>query len=278
MLMEQPDPNSPKQTPISLELSGPKAAKPLKMHTRKTTSRRLQFYPTEIASIPQALHDQSPRTIPLQELAESLNVDPSRLLPAIKCGYIKVVTSNPPVVYEPPPAAIKWLRSMYEPILMRPFLEINMVAELEDIPVPDVRRLCLSYDIPIHMDECFGELLTIMEFRKLHVCLHHYKEPSRFDRQAMLVNLMRVADPETFNADLKPPPYSVRLEKEIRRISKLPEPRRTEMALMLWEQFSEAKTIADCVAVAKGLKSPTIRGTRRIEKLIEVKETENPAG
>ena len=158
---------------------------------------------------------------------------------------------------------------------MRPFLELGMIAEIEDVSVADVRLLCASYDIPIQIDPVFGELLTIAAFRKLHVSLHHYREPSRFDRQAMLVALMRTADPENYKADLKPPTFSVRLEKEIRRIAKLREPFKTEQALRLWEQFSEAKGVADCIAAARGLEPGTIRGMARVEKMIAVQEEDN---
>jgi hypothetical protein len=250
---------------------------PRSRNSGKSISRRLQFLATETANIPQSLHSQSPKAISLQELATKLGVSPERLLPAIKHKYLKIIMANPPVVYEPPPAAIEWLKGMFEPILMRPFLELGMVAEIENLTIPDTRLLCASYDIPIQIDPVFGELLTIAAFRKLHISLHHYREPSRFDRQAMLVALMRAADPENYKADLKPPTFSVRLEKEIRRIAKLPEPYRTEMALRLWEQFSEAKGVADCIAAARGLEPATIRGMARVEKMIAVEE-ENPAG
>jgi hypothetical protein len=227
--------------------------------------------------IPQALHYDRTKAISLMDLAERIGVPVQRLLPAIKCGYIKIVTANPPVVYEPPPAAIEWLKGMFEPILMRPFLELGMVAEIEDVSVADVRLLCASYDIPIQMDQVFGELLSIAAFHKFHRSLHHYREPSRFDRQAMLVALMRTADPENYKADLKPPTFSVRLEKEIRRIAKLPEPYKTEMALRLWEQFSDAKGIAECIAAVRGVPATTIRGMARVEKMISVVDAENPS-
>ncbi len=236
----------------------------------------MQAFATDL-EIPQALHEERAKAINLAELAERIGVPAQRLLPAIKCGYIRLISSQPPVVYEPPPAAVAWLRGMFTPLMLRPFLTIEMVAQLENITVNDVRSLALSYDIPIIADECFSELFTISAFYKFHQSLHHYRNPSRFDRQAIIVALMRAADPENYKADVKPPTFSVRLEKEIRRIAKLREPFKTEQALRLWEQFSEAKGVADCIAAARGLEPATIRGMARVEKMIAVEE-ENPAG
>lgn len=235
-------------------------------------------FATTVPTIPKSLHSPQSKAIGLHELAAKLGVEVERLLPAIKCGYLRVITATPPVVYEPPPAAIEWLREMLKPLPMRSFLPIAMVAELEALTVNDVRELCLGYDIPIQMDECFGELLTPAAFFKLHSQLHHHREPSRFDRQAMIVALLQAVDPETWKHGLKPPPFSKRLEQEIRRIAKLPEPHKTEMALRLCEAFAESKSITDIIAHARGKQPAEFREMERVEKMIAVDTTQDLSG
>lgn len=258
---------------------GAKAARKPSRPSRKRTLRISPKFVTEVSTIPQALHQDRPRAISLQDLANRLGVEPaSRLLPAIKHGYIKLVCAEPPTVYEPPPAAIAWLKSMYAPLMLRPMIPAAMVAQIEAIDLPDVRRLCLAYDIPIQDDPVFSELLTLASYHKLHIQLHHYREPSRFDRQAMLVALMQAVDPEKYKHDLKPPRYSKRLEKEIRRIAKMPEPARTEFALRITEAFGDAKSVTDCLAAATGKPAATFREMEKAEKIIAVETTMPPEG
>lgn len=214
----------------------------------------------------------------LHELAAVLDVDQHRLLPAIQHNYIKLVCADPPVVYEPPPAALAWLKEMFRPLMMRPFLTAEMVADLETIDLPDVRKLALAYDIPIYLDACFGELFTIAGYYRFHQSLHHYREPSRFDRQALVVALMQAVDPEKYGRDLKPPPYSKRLEKEIRRIAKMREPARTEFALRLTEAFGDAKSVTDCLAAATGKPAVSFREMEKAEKIVAVDEAVPPGG
>lgn len=236
----------------------------------------MRVFATTASTIPQALHQQKPRAIGLHDLASRLGVEPSRLLTAIKHGYIRLITSDPPTVYEPPPAAIEWLSMMYAPLMLRPMVPAEMVAQIESIDLPDVRRLCLAYDIPIQDDPVFGELLTLASFYKLHAQLHTYREPSRFDRQALVVALMQAVDPEKYGRDLKPPPYSKRLEKEIRRIAKMREPARTEFALRLVEAFGDAKSVTDCLATATGKPAASFREIEKAEKIVAVDEAVPP--
>lgn len=256
--------------------SDAKAANAPSKRKARATSRRLPVFATDTSTIPQALHQERPRAISLHDLASRLEVEPSRLFPAIKHGYIRLICADPPTVYEPPPAAIVWLRQMYVPLMLRPMVPAEMAAQIEAIDLTEVRRLCLAYDIPIQDDPVFGELLTLASFYKLHTQLHTYRTPSRFDRQAMLVALMQVVDPEKYKQDLAPPRYSKRLEKEIRRISKLPEPAKTEFALRLIEAMGDAKSVADCLAAATGRPAATFREMEKVEKIVAV-ETEMPS-
>lgn len=223
--------------------------------------------------VPESLHQPNPKAVSLQSLAEQLGVSQSRLLPLLEHGYLKLICADPPTAYEPPPDAMEWLKSMFQPLTMRPMLSSSMVADIENIPVADVRRLCLAYDIPIYADVVFGELLSIASFYKFHVQLHHYREPSRFDRQAMLVALMQAGDPTRYKQDLKPPPFSKRLEAEIRRIARLKEPMKTEMALRLVEAYEEAKSVTDILARIRGKEPATLKGMEKALKMVSVDTT-----
>lgn len=251
------------------------AAQP-KRSTKSLTSRISPAFATTVPTIPESLHSPQSKAIGLRELAAKLGVEVERLLPAIKCGYLRVITATPPVVYEPPPAAIEFLREMLRPLPMRSFLPIAMVAELEALTVNDVRELCLAYDIPIQMDALFAELMTPAAFFKLHSQLHHHRDPSRFDRQAMIVALLQAVDPETWKHSLKPPPFSKRLEQEIRRIAKLPEPHKTEMALRLCDAYQESKSITDIIAHVRGKQPAEFREVERAEKIIAVTDADSP--
>lgn len=262
--------NLPKKIPYFSRKSEQWAASPRSRGMATTTSFRPPFSATSPPTAPEALHQPNPPTIRLQDLATRLGVEPAKLLPTIKAGYLTLACADPPVVYEPPAAAIEWLRSMFQPLILRPFLPIQMVAELESITASDVRLLALTYDIPVQIDEVFGELLTPISFFKLHESLHHYREPSRFDRQAMIVALLNSVDPERYKHVLKPPPYSKRLEKEIRRIAALGEPLKTEMALRLVEAMEDCTGIVDIIARLRGKDPVRMKAMARAERMVAV--------
>jgi len=197
--------------------------------------------------------------ISLPELAKELRVRPERLKPLFEHGYLR--TGEGFTVIKPPPAAMSWLRTMFTPIMMRPFLPTQMAADLIGCAIKDLRSLCLLYNIPLHQDAVFGELISVNGFHKFFEALHHFREPSRFDRQALL-GMLLTARPDYRRAP-KALRFSRRLDREIARIAKLKEPDRTERALALWESISDAKT----VAAAVDPETPDILG---VEKLRDV--------
>lgn len=236
----------------------------------RITSRRPRASLTPPAFVPSALQNpiQTARAIPLSELARKLDVDAARLLPAIEHGYIRLICSDPPTVYEPPPAAVEWLRMMYQPIAMRPLIPIEMVASIEHFRPHDIRNLCLGYDVPISSDPVFGEILSLSAFYKLHEHLHRYREPSRFDRQMLLVMFLHAADPDHYRKVVRPPEFSKKLENEIQRVSKLKEPARTDAALRLWDALESAKKVAECIAASRGDRIDGFKGTEKLAKMV----------
>lgn len=245
--------NSRRPTPTTTESLEQRVGPPRKRRSQQVTSPGLPAFRISPAVVPEALHQPTPRAISLSTLAERLDVPVARLLPAIEHGYIKLIISDPPTVYEPPPGAIEWLREMYAPLALRPLLTIEQVTDILNFRIQDIRRLCLDYDIQIQMDPVFGELMSLASFHRLYQCLYNQRNPARFDRQALLWIMLQVTDPESWRRLFKPPNFLARLEVEIDRISKLKEPARTSMALNFWDRWSSARTVAEVVAKAKGL-------------------------
>ena len=269
--------NSKRQTKISTQRSVQWAEKEPSHSEGKGILRRQRASLMPPAFVPSALHNpiQTARAIPLSELARMLDVDAARLLPAIEHGYIRLICSDPPTVYEPPPAAVEWLGAMYQPIALRPLIPIDMVASMENFRPIDIRNLCLGYDVPISSDPVFGEILSLSAFYKLHKHLHRYREPSRFDRQMLLVMFLHAADPSNYRKVVNPPEFSRKLEDEIQRVSKLPEPARTDAALRLWDALESAKKVAECVAASRGDEVEDFKGTEKVARIV-CADTEKP--
>ncbi len=62
----------------------------------------------------------------------------------------------------------------------------------------------------------------------------------------------------------EPPPYSVRLEKEIARIRTLPEPARTIRSVALINAFRDARTATECLRRQKEIIGDLAKSERQI--------------
>lgn len=263
------DPNFRKAIHSTTRLSENSEVDKLKRYRGFNTIRLWRNFRTHLESVPEALQSQSRKLIPLADLAKSLGVEVKRLLPALEHGYLKLVSADPPMVYEPPPAAIEWLRIMFLPLAMRPFLSSEMVGKLEGLSAESVRRLCLDYGIPIYSDPVFGELMSISSFYRFHEQMHHQREPSRFDRQAMLWALMHQMN--EWRENVKPPSFSKRVEIEIRRIADLEEPARTDAVLRFWEAWKDGETVSKVLAAARGVPPPPPpHYIKQVERMLQV--------
>lgn len=195
--------------------------------------------------------------VSVSDLAVSLGIDSERLRPLIEKHYLTILEPHEYLqdclVARPRPAALAWLKTMFQPLMMRPLLPTEMAAELLDMTVNDFRRLCLAYNAPLHDDPGFGELMTLSDFWTVFRRVHASRSTCRFDRQAMLM-LTRVLRPQTisrFRADQPVLPYSVILERELERIAQMPEPTRTVRAVALYNAYQDARTVKDCIAKYK---------------------------
>lgn len=171
----------------------------------------------------------------------------SKIIALVKAGYLKKVGYRGCTgeVILPAPAALKWLKECFQPLPMRPILKIAEVAKMTGTDKGTVRSLCLTYDIPIHVNEALGELFTIVEFEKFLDRLHGSLETNRFDRGAFLHYLRVILDRK--KTRLNPPAFHERVEKEIGRILRLPEPERTIRAGIFVNCYSSARSVIDCL-------------------------------
>ena len=257
-------PASKKRTRTFSVVSDPSGASKRSRQRDQISSRRLRGFVTKETAIPSSLVSGPPNPIALPDLAASLGIDASRLTPLIERQYLKVM--SPGVVQQPPPAAMEWLRTMFMPLSTRPFLNTLMVCDLLGCDVRDFRRLCLVHDIPLQDDPVFGELMSLAAFHRFFTALYHFRDPSRFDRQAMLVMLHAAyAGPDKAMRML---PFDRRLEMEIRRISKLPEPMRLERAMALREAYSEARDVAECLARYDEQQVPSLAPMEQLDEVI----------
>jgi len=231
----------------------------------KSTSHAWQRFVTS-ATAKQSC-SQGTSEISLHDLAAELGVSLDRLQPLLDHQYLRFTRQN--FVVRPKPAAIAWLRTMFQPLTMRPWLSSQMVADLTGVRIGELQTLCLMYDVPLQSDPVFGELMSIASFHRFFNCLHHYRDPSRFDRQALLRVLMEaISYKDDQEMAIPKLPFSRRLDHEIRRIARLDEPDRTFRATALLEAYRDAKGVADAFTRYKGLVEPDIEGMVKLEEVV----------
>ena len=144
---------------------------------RSTTAelRALATFPDD-AEVPSALHRKSPvpakAHVNLRQLAWYLRTSQARAQVLIDRGYLRVMQTEPEVIVAlPEKHAMYWLRSMFQPFIIRPLLPTQYVARFLDIEEWEVRSLCVDHSIVLIDDPVFGELLSIYAFYRLHDAL-----------------------------------------------------------------------------------------------------------
>lgn len=180
------------------------------------------------------------------DLARDLGTTVERLAPLIEFGYLKQLSDGS--IESPPEKAMHWLRGMVAPIYLRPMLELEQAAEVMGVSIGQLRAVAMDHNIQLHSDPAFGLLISVVGFHRLHRALIRSRRPMRFDRQAMMgiLAIIRQIDIPTAEKGYTLP-YHERLEIEIRRICRLPEPERTARACAFYEAYMDAKTMADCL-------------------------------
>lgn len=228
---------------------------------KQTTSPKSPVCPTfEERNGPRDwLHRSSPvpptEQINLNQLAKELGVAVDRIQPLIDHGYLRVMhlSSDPAttIVARPLPGGMDWLRTMFMPLTKRPYLPVADVAAILGITERELRFICVTDNIQLSDDPVFGELLSASGFVSLKRGLVAKEDAIRFDRQTILLILAKLKRITTKGEYYRTPGeyrYSQRIENEIRRVSRLPEPQRTLRATELWAAFNEADTVTECLS------------------------------
>lgn len=181
----------------------------------------------------------------------------------------KDVSIGRTVVKQPTPAKMEWIKQMLKPLNLRPLIRLREVAEMLGLRPIDLRERCSAKNLKFFRDPAYGELLTPQDVgRVLRAGIVDTRVAGRwrFDRMSLLQFL--TGDEWGREMRYKVLPYSVYLEREVKRIAKLPEPNRTLRAVALYEAFQDAKSLS------KGLhrywkREKPVEGAVAAEKAIE---------
>lgn len=125
-----------------------------------------------------------------------------------------------------------------------PYIRLSTIARRPPkTSVAELRRICRLYEIPIMKDWALGEVMTATGVHRLLTCQRSIRDPRVVDRVSMLIWLtgMDSVDPR------RSPEFSLVMEREAKRVAKLPEPARTDAALLLLGRYRDAVEIADAL-------------------------------
>lgn len=223
--------------------------------------------PPDESVLPLFLHRKSPVPSPdqitVKQLATELsggNID--RIQPLIDHGYLRIMVPGDSlattIVARPMPAALTWLKTLFAPLRMRPFLPVDDVAKVLKIASSTIRSFIVHYNIPIYDDPAFGELMTITGMRAVQMGIYAERHKPRFDRQAMMQFVLKQYGIPSNRVTHS---YSMVLDAEIRRVCAMKEPGRTVRAVALWTAWRDAKTIGECLKTYRTtLRERSVRG------------------
>lgn len=236
-------------------------------------SRGLPTPPGAETAAPLSWLRPRPSALPTQriscgQLAAELGVDLDRLRPLILHRYLRVISHHEDfaqiIVGKPEGAALDWLRTMFMPLIMRPYLPIEDVASMFETRPENIRYLCVANRIPIYSDPVFGEVLSVRGYRDLRRSLFEADMVPRFDRGVLLNLIGRLRGFEEAVKDAKPMPYLRKVEREIARISALPEDERAEAAYRFYNAWYDSRRVADALDKYFEYNRRNARGTEKV--------------
>jgi hypothetical protein len=204
--------------------------------------------------------------IPVAQLAQLLDTSPQRVNKLIKLGYLKGGKGRQ--VELPPRSALQWLKQMLLPLPRRPLFTIPEILGISGLPLKLFRRIVLAWDIPLHYDPAFGELISPDSLITLINALHSIREPVRFDRIVLLTWMQGLGSNKYVRPKL---PYSRLIDLEIKRIAHLPEPERTTAANAFYNAYKDARRVSHVID-RKGRKN--VGGNYVREEMIQELEGE----
>jgi hypothetical protein len=218
-------------------------------------------------TVREALTENTVGQISVASLARLIEAPPIRLHSLVEHGYLRVVIPsddfNQIIVARPGRRRIEWLKYMFQPLVMKPIIPLKEAAELFRLTENYALQYCSYYLIPVQSDPAFGNLIPFKSLKRLARAAWTY---SRFDRAGLLRYFMSQLEGTRWK---NPPPYSVRLEKEIGRIATLPQPARVIRSLALIEAFRDARTATECLRRQKEITKELRRSEQRILDLFK---------
>jgi hypothetical protein len=179
-----------------------------------------------------------------REMAHLLGIKPLQVRELLKRGYLKRAR-KPGQIELPPRSALQWLKLMLLPLPSRPLFTLAEIMELSGLSSKLLRKIILAWNIPLHYDPAFGELMSPSSLIELINVLHGLKEPVRFDR-VVLLNWMQGMMPR--DRYVRPKlPYSKLIDQEIKRIAALAEPERTIASQRFYKAYLDARIVSDAI-------------------------------
>lgn len=176
------------------------------------------------------------RSVTVNQLSRASHIRVDQLRALIDAGYLRVAQKG----LSPQTTRVAWVGDLAS----WPYIRLSTIARRPPkTSMEALRRLCRLYDIPIMKDWALGEVLTATGVHKLLTCQRTIRYPQAVDRISMLLWLTGMDSPDPRRA----PAFDVHMEKEARRVAKLPEPARTDAALLLLSRYRNAVEIADAL-------------------------------
>jgi len=198
-------------------------------------------------TVREALTTNTSGFISIGKLAQLIDVPVERLRPLVEHEYLRVLTANnelaQTIVACPGKRATDWLRTMFQPLRMRPLIRLKEAGKLWNITERQAWKYCRLGKIPVHADPVFGNLITFGALKSLARARGRYYKPKTFDRASLLRYYLNEIEGVRWK---EPPPYSQKLEDEIHRIARLKEPWRTLQSVELLLAFKDVHAVTDC--------------------------------
>ena len=205
--------------------------------------------------------------ISIARLARLVEAPPTRLHALVEQGYLRIVIHNNDfdqiIVARPGERRIQWLKNMFQPLVMKPIIPLKEAADLFGLTEGYAAKYCFYFLIPMQSDQAFGNLIPFKSLKRLARAAWAYR---RIDRAGLLRYFLSQIEGVRWK---EPPPYSVRLEKEIERIRTLPEPMRTERSIALILAFRDARKVTECLHRQKEILGELAKSERQILDLFK---------
>jgi hypothetical protein len=207
--------------------------------------------------------------ISIADLAILIEAPVEKLRPLVEHKYLRVVFAKPEfertIVARPGQRALEWLKMMFQPINMRPFIPIREVGKLWKVTENHILGKCRSYRIPLYSDPVFGNLMSFNALKSFARARMKYYKPKRLDRASFLRFYLSQIEGVRWKHPL---PYSERLEREIGRIAHLPNPQRAMRSCALFEAFRDARTVSECIRRERDISQELQRCEGSIDELV----------